>query len=228
MVINSNEKSIIISYLLKVTDYPKKYLVSKNDDELFTLYKRIKDCMARYPNDIIELQNRLATSNLSQVYTIEELQQFNYNKLQNIKKSLKDRLAPQQPRKSKKSAVSFEEENSNGHEEEFLTPEELYTIYGLELQELSSEELQKAGYRIIEPEKTTFIQKVENELQQQIIVLLSALNPQNYSQAFLANLNVKELISLYQEECNRHANLPSYDDLELKLRFKNNNSKDES
>ena len=167
MMTNSKQNNIIINYLLEVTDYSKKYILSKSDEQLYAFYKKIKICMERYPRDIINLQNKIKFC--PEKYTLEELLNFNYNKLLEIRnhleKVLKCRL--KQSQEATAEEADFEQLDE---QEEFLTPEELYVIYGPEIADVNEQELQKNGYRMIDCEDMDAIIKRNEETLKNAII----------------------------------------------------------
>ena len=221
MVFNKGEKSEIVNYLLNNTDYSKLYLLCKSDEVLFNLYNRVRHCMNKYPMDILELQQQASRYGKVQMYSLQDLGCFNYNKLAKIKKSLKDVIKAA----IKKNVVSTEQYGEDEyydtlHDIEYLTPEELYIIYGFEYYDMSPEDLAKDGYCVIDASNVTTLQKIENELREKIIGLLLIINNKVYNYDTLALLDIRQLVDVYNKERELNINLPSFDSMELSLRFK--------
>lgn len=218
MMSNSKQNNIMINYLLKVTDYSKKYILSKSDEQLYAFYKKIKICMEKYPREIINLQNKIEFC--PEKYTLEELLKFNYNQLLEIRnyleKALKWRL--KQSQEATAEEADFEQLDE---QEEFLTPEELYVIYGPEIADVNEQELQKNGYRMIDCEDmNAIIKRNEENLKNAIIELLVTFDNETYKETFLKKLNMRELISIYKRECQSVTSLPSYNVLKLSYHIK--------
>ncbi len=173
MKLDETKYGRIIYYLLQNTDYSREYLLSiKDDDQLFSMYQNIKECMERYPKEILEFYKK----NLfyQPRHTSEEVYKMTYNELS----SLRDKLGLRKRGKKVKSSVpagqltiedalrEIEQQtptetatniiisNSEDKErdEQILTPDEIKTMYGEE--EYSFSELQERGIVSTEPTPT--------------------------------------------------------------------------
>ena len=167
MFLSEREKTNIIEYLTNNTNYSIDYLRGiKNHSQLFSMYKRIKERMHKYPIEIIEYYN-----NHPEIYvrpTDEEIKKMSYNELAELRKYLgikkltkkvvKTEQAEAVAKKAHKvleeksitelateiiiSNTNYEREHDFEHES-FLTKEEIAMMYPGE--ELSADELADLG-----------------------------------------------------------------------------------
>ncbi len=162
MELSSTERSNCLYFLKTYTTYSNRviYDMAKDDGKLMNVTSRIRECMERYPKDIMEYLN--AHPECPTRYTYEQLKQMKYNELAAIRKSFKIRKSAKKVVKVEQPTTELTKARASLHsnpsiektiicdvltdpdELQFLTPEEIEMMYpgsGL----LTNEELNRMG-----------------------------------------------------------------------------------
>lgn len=216
MELTEPERTNLIEYLLAHTTYSKTtiYNIAADDNKLYSMTERIRECMSRYPKEILAYLEE--HPEVEERYTLAELKQMRYNELVDIRQRFKIRK-----RRKKVTGAEFAKQTSdkartaikqNTHLEhtifmgaisepedlEFLTPEELEMMYpgsGL----YSESELHSLGvarenaHAHHEVDATEYYIKIATIVDSGLIVAGQTLTYQD-----CYNLPVNEVEKLYQ------------------------------
>ena len=166
MELSGREKANIIAFLKEHTTYEDKDF-DKPDDQLFRMYRRIYEAIPEYIKDILAKQEE--PTYIGTRYTRQELNQYTYNQLAEIRKNMgirkqrKNKVVKSEPalaetvEKAKAVVRQISEaelaEQIIEHEE-FLSDDELHQAYGEDIP--SEEELRKKGIVNLDANETKY------------------------------------------------------------------------
>lgn len=217
MILNPETKNKIKNYLLKNTTYTIKEIEAIPEKSLEATYIRIKDCLKKYPQKIIDYYH--ANPTIKTKYTIEEIYKMNYNELDDLMNKLglkKSRKKKQQTNNTgatiatdtqtyiqmtldfsntEKKTIpkeSFQITPTAERDFEYLTPEEIAQMYPGE--EYSKEELQEKGFYTAEVQNPLLN---KSELIKIIIPTKFTISNHELDEYFLYELTLLELKVLY-------------------------------
>lgn len=153
---SNSEYNSILEYLMSVTNYSKKSLLSKKEDILYNMHLRIKMCMEQYPFLILDLQEKLGINR----YSLDDLKKMNYHELCSIKNKLK---------KGHIIDDIVNEDVGEYQEPILISPDDLYISYGIDYHYYTDKQLLDMGFVVIDKEQNNYLVSVRQSLYEKLI-----------------------------------------------------------
>ncbi len=237
MELSGKERANYIAFLKAHTTY-KDEDFKKPDDQLFRMYRRIYEAIPEYIKEILAKQEE--PTYIGVRFTRQELNQYTYNQLAEIRRSMG--IRKQRKRKVVKSEPALSETVEKAkavvrqitetdlaeqiiEHEEFLDEKELHQAYGDDLP--SNEELLAKGIVNLDSNERTFkeilikriaIKKAILKVLKEVNNTLPILLPMPIED--IEALEYDDLVKVYSRVCEAIPNIPTLDSFESETKNK--------